>query len=141
MNKKGFTLIELITVIALLAIIALVAIPAVDRALKEGREKLSNTQINQIVKGAKEFFADNIYCLPGGNASKCQIDSSSCPTFSQTATITQIGVSCLQTAGYLPANITDFNKNDDSVDRNYDASTVVKVTKNNSNYNYEVVTP
>ena len=137
MNKSGFTLIELLAVIALLAIVALVAIPAVDSALKESRGKLSKTQEKQIINGAKDFFAENIYCLPGGNSSKCSVNN--CSTFSQTSSFTQIGISCLQDLGYLPANVVDFNKDDDDVSgRNYSLNTVVKVTKSGSGYSYQV---
>lgn len=151
MTKKGFTLIELIAVISLLAVIALIALPAVDSALKEGRERLSKTQEKQIIKGAKEFFADNTYCLPGSNADKCDIDKTKCAKFSQDEEITKLPIYCIQNAGYLPSNITDFNKNEDGDDNNYSATAYVKVTKesdtetetdtNNYNYNYEVVTP
>ena len=135
MNKRGFTLIELLAVISLLAIIALVALPAVENALKEGKENLTETQKQQIIKGAKEFFAEHISCLPDNDSSKCTY---TCSYFKQNNSATQIGVSCLQTLGYLPANIADFNKKDDGTGRSYDADTVVKVTKSGNNYTYQV---
>lgn len=139
MNKKGFTLVELIAVIALLGLLALIALPAVDSALKEGREKLSKTQKKQIVKGAKEFFADNIYCLPG-DSDKCQMSGENCIGFEKNNSTTKLPIDCIQSAGYLPSNITDFNKNDED-DDTYVANTYVEVTKSNDTYTYNVVIP
>ena len=86
---------------------------------------------NQIIKGAKEFFAENTYCLPGSDNSKCTFISATCVTAnSNTSTIT---LSCLKGQGYLPSSITNL-----SDDNDYEGTTVVKVTKNNSNYNYSV---
>ena len=130
MNKKGFTLIELIAVISLLAVIALVALPAIDSALKEGRENLSATQEKQIIKGAKDFFAENPYCLPQ------TLDTNKCPqVIYEGNTIAKVSVKHLQNNGYLPANITNIDK---SEDYNSD-KTFVKVTKTDKNYTYEVI--
>lgn len=146
MNRKGFTLVELLAVITLLAIIALVAVPAVDNALKEGREKLDATQEKQIIKGAKEFFANNIYCLPGNkNYSKCDnlqgTASSNCKRPATTCGSDDSGscklsIGCIKENGYLPANITNIS-NEESYD---DTSVYVLITKNNNNYTYEVRT-
>ena len=135
MNRNGFTLIELLTVITLMAVIAMVALPAVDNMLKEGREKLDKTQKGQIIKGSKEFFADNIYCLPGGNESKCTAKTP-CPSFLWGASEVKIPISCLQNEGYLPAKIDNIAK-----EEQYGASAYVLVKKaGNNNYTYEVKT-
>ena len=136
MNNKGFTLIELLTVISLMAIMAMVALPAIDNALKEGREKLDETQKGQIIKGAKGFLADNIYCLPGEDSSKCKVDTTNCPNFSQNTTQTRISISCLQNEGYLPVEIANIAN-----DSSYGSTAYVLVTKSGTNnYTYEVKT-
>ena len=53
MNKKGFTLVELLTVIALLAIFALVTIPAVDNILKKQKTKIYQQNIETIKDALK----------------------------------------------------------------------------------------
>ena len=50
--KKGFTLIEVLAVVALLGVIALIAYPAVDKAIKDAREKSYNESINHIIDTA-----------------------------------------------------------------------------------------
>ena len=62
--KKGFTLAELLGVIAILGIIALIAVPIVNNSINESDEKLYETQLNQMIKGAKSYYADHLDELP-----------------------------------------------------------------------------
>ena len=66
MNKKGFTLTELIGVIVILAVIALISVPIINGVVKRSKERLYETQIKEIKQGAAmwlsehpEFFNDN----------------------------------------------------------------------------------
>ena len=129
MNKKGFTLIELLAVIALLAILAMIAVPTVDNALNSSRKSLNKVQEGQIIKGAKEFFADNLYCLPGNDDSRCNFDG-----VVKESDNVKVTLSCLKNTGYLPANIVNIEKKKAYSNENY-----VKVTKDGNQYKYEVV--
>ena len=93
MNNKGFTLIEILGVIVVLTILSLITIPVIDVALNKGKEGLSETQKNQVIKGLKDYYTEN----PSGLNSVS--DDSSHPTC--------ISVTTLQEAGFLPANIKD----------------------------------
>ncbi len=64
MRKKGFTLIELLAVIFIISIISVIAIPNIDRAIKQAREELYQTQLNNIITGAKNWGSKNISILP-----------------------------------------------------------------------------
>lgn len=88
--KKGFTLVELLGVIVILAIISMIAVPLIDRSINKSDEDLYNTQINQIVKAAKNYYAEpeNIDGLP-------QNDEDS-------VTVT---LEALQKGGYLPTEV------------------------------------
>lgn len=88
--KKGFTLVELLGVIVVLAIISMIAVPLIDRSINKSDEDLYNTQINQIVKAAKNYYAEpeNIDGLP-------QNDEDS-------VTVT---LEALQKGGYLPTEV------------------------------------
>lgn len=88
--KKGFTLVELLGVIVVLAIISMIAVPLIDRSINKSDEDLYNTQINQIVKAAKNYYAEpeNIDGLP-------QNDKDS-------VTVT---LEALQKGGYLPTEV------------------------------------
>lgn len=59
MNKKGFTLVELIAVIVLLAATALIAVPIVNRTIKNSKEKAYNAQKAEIVTAAKKYVLEN----------------------------------------------------------------------------------
>ena len=59
MNKKGFTLVEVISVIALLGLIIGLAVPGVMRSSKKAKERTLNTKIKNIEKAAVLYGQDN----------------------------------------------------------------------------------
>ena len=61
MNKKGFTLVELIVTIAILLSITLVAIPSVSK-MKSNNEKKQKGRIEQIIIDAKDTYCDFNTC-------------------------------------------------------------------------------
>ena len=83
MNKKGFTLAELMAVIIVIGIIALVSVPAVISSIKSNNVDSYNSLINDIVLSA-ETYASNA----GGN-------------------LVQISVETLQNVGYLSRNLVN----------------------------------
>lgn len=121
--NKGFTLLELMGVIALLGIIALIAIPAIDRTINSSKEKLSKTQETQIIKGARDYFAEHTNELPC-NEEEHVVDNS-CSLEAQ-KTIDE-----LKTKGYLPLDIKNPKTGSD-----YDGNVIV--TKQGNKYSYEV---
>jgi len=64
MNKKGFTLVELLAVIIILGVIGLIATVTVNNVLKENRESLYNEQIKLIEDKAKLWAAEHVFELP-----------------------------------------------------------------------------
>ena len=64
MNRKAFTLAEMLGVITILAILGLLIFPVVDKSLKEGKEDLYNVQISNIEQSAKEWVSDNVFIAP-----------------------------------------------------------------------------
>lgn len=78
MNKKGFTLVELLAVLVILGVVAVVCYPIVTRTINNSKNDLSVEQKNRIISAAKNYVAANI------------VDDSECVTVSE-----------LQTSGYL----------------------------------------
>lgn len=64
MNKKGFTLVELLAVIVLLGLIALIAAPAITGIIKQSKDSLSDSQKTSIELSAKNWATDNMTKLP-----------------------------------------------------------------------------
>jgi len=64
MNKKGFTLVELVVVVVILAIIALIAIPAVMRIIRDGRERRENIDVGVVLSGGYDYMLKDISRLP-----------------------------------------------------------------------------
>ena len=123
--KKGFTLVELLGVIVILAVISMIAVPLIDRSINEGDEDLYNTQMNQILKAAKNYYAENLEKLNsvgGGCDEECTSDC--CVT-----------LETLQKSGYLPTEV-DNPKTGETFKPN---EIVVLVTKNSQHFEYKVV--
>jgi len=93
-NKKGFTLIEMITVIVILSLIVLIIVPLVSTNLKKGNEKAYQAQVNNIIASAKNWGSDNKKLLPqNGNA-------------------ISLTLKYLQDEGYIDKNLKDPRKNE-----------------------------
>lgn len=58
MNKKGFTLVELIGVIALLAAMALIAVPIINKTIERSKDKSYAAQIDAIIKASKRYVTE-----------------------------------------------------------------------------------
>ncbi len=81
MNKKGFTLVELLAVIVILAVIILVAMNAVIPQMSKARKGAFLTEIETFVKGAEAYYqAESIKgsavtgCTSTGGVTECCID-------------------------------------------------------------------
>ena len=59
MNKRGFTLVEVITVIALLGLIIGLAVPNVMKSSIKAKQRTLNTKIKNIEKAAVLYGQDN----------------------------------------------------------------------------------
>lgn len=89
MNKKGFSLIELIVVIAILAIIAAIAIPRFALIQARSEVKSDASTASEIVNSARIYASDN-----------------------PTVDITTITIAMLVTDDYLPADVANAQSND-----------------------------
>ncbi len=62
MNKKGFTLVELLAVIAILAILVIIALPNVMKLFNRAKEQAFTTELKEIYKTAQQqWIADSMF--------------------------------------------------------------------------------
>ena len=69
MDKRGFTLVELLAVIIILSLLALLTSTAVTKLVKDAKSDLNSTQLELIKSAAQTWGADNITKLP--STGKC----------------------------------------------------------------------
>lgn len=70
MNKKGFTLIEVIAVIVILGIISTVAIPIINKYLFKARDRAYDTYVETLYNGTRIFLEKNTMEIPGNKETK-----------------------------------------------------------------------
>ena len=61
MNRKGFTLIEVILAIAIMSILALILVPNIFVLIDENKERTYNNLIKNIESSAKIYVSENKY--------------------------------------------------------------------------------
>ena len=62
MNKKGFTLVELLAVIAILALLVIIALPNVLSMFNNAKKDLFFTEAKNVFKeSAKKYISDNMH--------------------------------------------------------------------------------
>ena len=64
MSKKGFTLVELLAVITILGLIGLLTIPAVNKIIRDNREKTVKINVDTILNAAYDFAQQHPEYLP-----------------------------------------------------------------------------
>lgn len=116
MNKKAFTLIELIGTVVILSLIVLIITPAISDNVKKGVEDADKTTKENIVLSAKNWASDN----------KSKLQNEPCVTIER-----------LQREGYIDKDIK-LPSNQESI-----TSAGVKITQeqkeNKKTYKYEYV--
>ena len=73
MNKKGFTLVELLTVIIILGIIAVITSPVIINVINESKDQANDHQITLIKNAAERWGVDNLKKLPTTSDKICCI--------------------------------------------------------------------
>ena len=62
MNKKGFTLVEVLSVLVILSLLLILTIPSIKNALTNGKNKINEINKKQIEDAAKIIVDEVIYC-------------------------------------------------------------------------------
>lgn len=117
MNKKGLTLVELLSVIAIIALISVVIFPLVTSNLKTSSKQVNDATKKSIIDSAVLYLGDNV-----GNEN-----------FMKTGT-EEVTLQTLVNAGYLDKKIKDVENG-----KNYNLETskvIISRTGEDSNYSY-----
>ena len=61
MNRKGFTLIELIVTIALLSVVSIISFVSITNIINDSKEKNCNNLVKSIKSATKDYISDNRY--------------------------------------------------------------------------------
>ena len=73
MNRKGFTLVELLAVIAILAILVIIALPNIMSMFNEARKNSFTTEIKEIYKVAQQqWISDSLFTTSEKVYSRCE---------------------------------------------------------------------
>lgn len=116
MNRKGFTLVELIGVIVILSLLALIIIPNVVTYLQKGISDSKEYQNESIILGAKNWASDHKDELPGDGE------------------VSPFPIKIFQDSGYIDNDLKD-PETGEAIDVN---GTCVFITNNGKKYSYEV---
>ena len=64
MNKKGFTLVELLGVLVVLSVILMIAFPLITTYINKSKQKAYDTQMGLIITGLKDYVIEHKEVLP-----------------------------------------------------------------------------
>lgn len=102
MNRKGFTLIELIAVIVMIGLIMVIVVPNILDIVSESKETSYNTLVKNIVTSSEMYYEE---CEYGDLSSVTKYGSYACSIDNSTSTIT-IPLSSLANTGFLKVSDT-----------------------------------
>lgn len=71
--RKGFTLIEMVATLIVLSIVAVIVTPNIYVSIKEYKNRLFDTQMDNIKQSAKNWAVDHVDSLPSNNTTALAI--------------------------------------------------------------------
>ena len=102
MNRKGFTLIELIAVIVMISLIMVIVVPNILDIVSESKETSYNTLVKNIVTSSEMYYEE---CEYGDLSSTTKYGSYACSIDTSSSAII-IPLSSLANTGFLKVNDT-----------------------------------
>ena len=62
MNKKGFTMVELLVVLVVLGLLAIIVVPTIQGVLKKSKDKINSINMNQLKDAGKLVGEEILFC-------------------------------------------------------------------------------
>lgn len=119
MNKKGMTLVELITVLVVIGMIAVITIPTIIKTINKSKEQTTDIQEASIKEAAESYVAENI----GKTINFTEADNEEV-----------INLNTLIEEGYLKGELKNLKTN-----KEYDlVNSKVTIKKENNSYIYTI---
>lgn len=109
MNRKGFTLIELIAVIVMISLIMVIVVPNILDIVSESKETSYNTLVKNIVTSSEMYYEE---CEYGDLSNRTKYGSYACKINNNTITTT---LGTLANTGMLTVSDIDPNNKDKKV--------------------------
>ena len=122
MNRRGFTLVELLAVIVIIAIIGVLIVPGILNNVDTAREKSYNTLIKNIVTSAQTYYEEceygdltdtTKYGKYACNTDEDKKENYECFMDNKNKTITTT-LGTIANTGFL--NVKDIQKNEDGIE-------------------------
>ncbi len=152
MNKKGFTLVELLAVLVILGLLVTIAVPAATSVSEKAKIKMLKTKTQLAMQGAILWLQDNKSAFTSNELDNCTTSSDNVTTcqmtFMKLATLGQIdfdykddnGIEHVQNpvdksnldAAYIIVTYNSLNKSVDALDACYNAGKSILYDDNSS---------
>ena len=137
MNKKGFTLVELLAVIAILAILVLVAVPNVLGMFNNAKKDTFATETKDMVRIAQQqYLADfgkwNSYAIDGSKTTDETLQFTECTSTTGPVSIDKIGLD--------GKKVLKTGKKDGDKDAYVKSTTYCKISKDAGNLTNFIIT-
>lgn len=141
MEKKGFTLVELMAVLIILGIVTAITAPKVFNSLKTTKSKLCHNVMLDIKDAARSWAGDNIAILPttnieGENVIGENLDTIESGNYDESYNTLHLNLEYLQKNGYIDSNIK--NPFDDNEEQIISPSLEINIVYKDNNYVYEI---
>lgn len=117
MNKRGFTLVELLAVITLISLMGILVIPSINKSINDMLKKSYEDQIETIELAASNWGADNPYSLPAYDGE-----------------VTTITLGTLKAGGYVDPDLVN-----PDTDKSFPNDLLIEITRKRKNFKYTVI--
>lgn len=117
MEKKGFTLVELLAVIIIIGVMGILIIPTVNKSIKDFRMSSYDNQIETIAAAARNWATDHPYSLP-----------------TEDSGVMTITLGTLKSSGYI-----DVALKNPKTDKSFPNDMLIEIKRKKNNFRYTVI--
>lgn len=143
MNKKGFTMVELLVVLVVLGLLAIIVVPTIQGVLKKSKDKINSINMNQLKDAGKLVGEEILFCELNDNTKAIvKIKNDNCEK-DENGYCKDADCIMMQEVLYgdgITLNVSDLKEKKYLSDPNNLCKGKIIITSNQSNYKVSVVT-